>query len=78
MLPLVVATFIFALVAATALTIAKSILADIPAILISTFLVTSSLLGEIVLLLVYTLVAVIASRLCQRLGPLEALPGKPA
>lgn len=79
MLPLVIAIFIFAFVAATAATIAKSILADIPPILISTSLVTASLLGEIVLLLVYTLVAVIASRLYQRLGPLsKSLPGKSA
>jgi hypothetical protein len=75
MLPLVIAIFIFAFVAATALTIAKSILADIPPILISTFLVTSSLLAEVVLLFVYTLVAVIASRLYQRLGPLEVCLG---
>jgi hypothetical protein len=51
-----------------ALTMAKSILADVPPILISTFLVMSSLLGEIGLLFVYTLVAVIASRLYQRLS----------
>jgi hypothetical protein len=78
MLPLVIAAFIFAFVAATALTVAKSILADTPPFLISTFLVTSYLLGEIGVLFVYTLVAVIASRLYQRFDPPERLPGKPA
>jgi hypothetical protein len=68
MLPLVIAAFIFAFVAATALAVAKSILADVPDFFISTFLVTGALLGEINVLLVYTLVAVVASRLYQRVA----------
>jgi hypothetical protein len=67
MLPLVIATFIFSVVATTALTMSSpSWLTYRQSSL--TLVVAVSLFAEIIWLFVYTLLAVIASRLYQRLG----------